>query len=312
MQVTGKTTFVRQAIVDRIRHGRYPVGSRLPGVRLLAAEFDVHPNTAARVIADLARDGVLRSVHGRGSYVLEVPGDEAGAGAIEVVVATARELAKQARRLGLTRREWASLTADAEALAFESEGPSMYFVECSLRDAEELSQSLSTLLERPVRPMLVDELPHRLVGTNLPAPFFITTPFHIEEVEAAVEDLARIVCVSVVPTSETLVSFARLPASARVAVVASNRQTLQRFVRMLTTYTRIEPVAALLVDDITAPGAVRDADVVIDSHSIHPTVAGWGPTGEVVTVRYQIEPTSLAYLREVLRQEAAGGVTAPG
>lgn len=311
MTATGKTAFVRQAIVERIRQGTYPVAARLPGVRALATEFGVHPNTAARVIADLVRDGVVRSEHGRGSFVLAVPGGDAGPGAVDALVLSARDLAQRARRLGVTRREWASLTAEAEARAYEAEGPAMWFVECSLRDAEELSQSLSTLLDRPVRPLLVDELPHRLMAGNVVGSCFVTTPFHVEEVEAVVEDAARVVCVNVVPTSETLVRFAQLPSSARLAVVASNRQTLTRFVRMVTTYTRIDPVATLLADDPRAPDAVRDADVVIDSHSIHPTVAAWGPIGRVITIRYQIEPTSLAFLREVLRQAAAREVGTP-
>lgn len=312
MMATSKTAFLRQAIVERIRHGRYPVGGRLPGVRALAEEFDVHPNTAARVVANLARDGVVRSDHGRGTYVLTVPGAEADTSAIEGVVTGMRELARQARRLGVTRREWAALAAEAESHAFEDDGPSMWFVECSLRDAEELSHSLSTLLERPVRPLLVDALPHHLLGRGGAGEVFVTTPFHVEEVEAEIEDAARVVCVNVVPTSETLVRFAHVPSSARVAVVASNRQTLARFVRMLTTYTRIHPVAALLVDDPTAPAVVTDADVVIDSHSIHDTVVGWRPAGEILTIRYQIEPTSLAFLREVLRQGAERSVAAPG
>jgi DNA-binding transcriptional regulator YhcF (GntR family) len=304
MMASNKTAFLRQAILERIRHGKYPVGGRLPGVRVLAEEFDVHPNTAARVVANLARDGVVRSDHGRGTYVLAVPGAEADTSAVERVVTGMRELARQAHRLGVTRREWGALVAEAESQAFEDDGPSMWFVECSLRDAEELSQSLSTLLERPVRPLLVDALPHHVVGGGGGGEIFVTTPFHVEEVEAEIEDAARIVCVNVVPTSETLVRFAHLSPSTEVAVVASNRQTLVRFVRMLTTYTRIRPVAAVLVDDPAAPHAVLAADVVIDSHSIHDTVMGWRPTGEVLTIRYQIEPTSLAFLREVLRQRA--------
>jgi DNA-binding GntR family transcriptional regulator len=303
MVSTSKTAFLRQVIVERIRHGRYPVGGRLPGLRALAEEFDVHPNTAARVVANLARDGIVRSDHGRGTYVVSVPGAEADTSAIEGIVAGMRELATQARRLGVTRREWAALAAEAESHAFEDDGPSMWFVECSLRDAEELSQSLSALLERPVRPLLVDALPHQLLDRR-GGEVFVTTPFHVEEVEAEIEDAARVVCVNVVPTSETLVRFAHVPSSARVVVVASNRQTLARFVRMLTTYTRIRPVVAVLVDDPAAPVAVADADVVIDSHSIHDTVVGWRPVGDVLTIRYQIEPTSLAFLREVMRQRS--------
>ena len=295
----GKTDFLKQALVERLRTGDYAVGSRLPGLRRLAEEFGVHPNTAARVVSDLVHDGVLRTAQGRGTFVVSVPDTDGCAS--DQLLASARSLAIQARRLGLTRRDWVRLTTEAEAAAYEGEGPSLWFVECSPRDGEELSASLSTLIEDPVRPMMVDELPHHLVAHPGEPGFFITTPFHLEEVEAAVGDTAPVVAVNVVPTSETLVAFARFPSNARVAVVASNTQTLVRFVRMVTTYTRNEPFAAHLVHEPSARTAAQEADILVDSHSIHPTVASWHPAGQVLTVRYHIEPTSLAYLREVLR-----------
>lgn len=48
----------------------------------------------------------------------------------------------------------------------------------------------------------------------------------------------------------------------------------------------------------------RDAEALIDSQSIHDTVEGWGPKGKAETVRFQIEPTSVAYLREVSKVRA--------
>lgn len=299
----GKTDLIKQALLERLRTGEYPVGGRLPGLRSIAEEFDVHPNTAARVVTDLVHEGLLRSVQGRGTFVLAVPTTDGRA--TDELYASARSLATQARRLGLSRRDWARLTSDAEDAAYDEEGPTLWFVECSQRDGEELSASLSTLLERPVRPMLVDELPHHLVAHPLEPGFFITTPFHLHEVESVVGPRTPVVAVNVVPTSETLVAFARFATDARVAVVASNTETLVRFVRMVTTYTRLEPFAARLIDDADARSAALEADIVVDSHSIHATVVGWRPKGQVLTVRYQIEPTSLAYLREVLRLREA-------
>ncbi len=301
--IHGKRGRLQQALLERLRTGLYPVGSRLPGLRVLANEFELHPNTVARVVTEMAQDGVLRTVQGSGTFVVAIP--DAGPAAVDDLYASARTLALQARRLGLSRRDWARLTAEAESAAFGGEGPALWFVECSHRDAEELCASLSMLLERPVRPLLVDELPHHLMGRADAPGFYITTPFHVDEVETALADVAPVVTVNVVPTTATLVAFARFPTSARVAVVASNPQTLERFVRMLRTYTRLEPASAHLVDDGDAPSAAREADIVVDSHSIHARVAGWTPTGRVETVRYQIEPTSLAYLREVLRQREA-------
>jgi len=303
--LSGKTERLKYVILERIRDGKYPVGSRLPGVRSAANEFDVHPNTVSRVYGELAEEGIVRSVHGSGTFVIAPPNSLVGSDAVDQVASALRELAAQARHLGLSRKEFSRLATDAEAAGFEDLGPSMWFVECSYKDAEELAGSLSTMLERSIRPLLTDELPHHMVANSDGDNFFITTPFHVEEVEAEVRPRHPVVNVNVVPTSDTLVRFASIDPSAKVSVVASNKQTLERFVRMIRTYTRIEPMAAVLINSAEAPSVVQDAEVLIDSQSIHDQVMGWVPRGLVLTVRYQIEPTSVAYLREVLRRREA-------
>lgn len=301
--MTSKTIQLKQVFMDRIRSGTYPVGSRLPGVRSAARQYGVHANTVSRVYSDLAEVGLVRTVHGSGTYVIAVPSADQAAEGVEELVGALRQLAVQARRLGLSRRAWSRLVAEAEAAGFADDAFTMWFVECSPKDTEELSTSLSTLLERNVRPLLVDDLPHHLVARGSHSDFFITTPFHFDEVEAVVQADHPVVNVNVVPTSQTLVQFAQLDPTIAVSIVAANEPTLSRMARMIRTYTRIEPSALVLVDAPEAPEVVRKAEVLIDSQSIHNRVTGWGPTGKVYTVRYQIEPTSLAYLREVLRRK---------
>lgn len=301
-----KAELLKQAVVDRIRSGTYPVGTRLPSLRKAATEFGVHLNTVAKAYGELAALGIVRMVHGRGTFVLGVPSTGDRQKAVNQLFAALRDLATQSRHLGLTRRDWTRLVLDAEAAGYEGGEPAAWFVECSPKDTDELAASLSTLLELPVRPMLVDDLPHHLVASQEDDALFITTPFHVEEVEDAVAGQARVVTVNVVPTSGTLVQLARIDPLSRIAVVASNAQTLERLTAMVRLYTRRTPSVAVLIDAAEAPELVRIADVLIDSQSIHAQVLSWKPKGAVITVRYQIEPTSLAYLREVLKKATEG------
>lgn len=307
-----KAELLKQAIADRIRAGVYPIGTRLPSLRSAASEFGVHLNTVAKVYGELADLGVVRMDHGRGTFVLGVPDAGDRQGAVDELFEALCDLATQSRNLGLSRRDWARLAADAEAAGYEGEETAIWFIECSPKDTDELALSLSTLLELPVRPMLVDDLPHHLVASPADDDLFITTPFHVEEVEEAVSGQAPVATVNVIPTSATLVQLARIDPAARIAVVASNAQTLERLVAMVHLYTRRDPVAALLVAAAEAPELAEKADVVIDSQSIHAQVLAWQPRGEVLTVRYQIEPTSLAYLREVLRRRTSEGTEVTG
>jgi GntR family transcriptional regulator/MocR family aminotransferase len=60
-------------IVDRIRSGAFPPGTRLPPSRALADELGAHRNTVVRAYADLADAGFVTSTVGRGTFVVEPP-----------------------------------------------------------------------------------------------------------------------------------------------------------------------------------------------------------------------------------------------
>ncbi len=49
---------LKEQITQRILTGVYPMGSRLPTVRDLAAEAGVNPNTMQRALAELENDGL--------------------------------------------------------------------------------------------------------------------------------------------------------------------------------------------------------------------------------------------------------------
>ncbi len=58
---------IRQAIAS----GLMRAGDPLPSTRRLAAELGINPNTVARALQDLARDGVIRTVPGGGTFAGE-------------------------------------------------------------------------------------------------------------------------------------------------------------------------------------------------------------------------------------------------
>ena len=53
-----------------LRGGLLP-GEQLPGVRSLASELAINPNTIQKAYAELERQGIIYSVQGRGSFVSE-------------------------------------------------------------------------------------------------------------------------------------------------------------------------------------------------------------------------------------------------
>ena len=55
----------------RIVVGAWPSGSKVPGVRELAVELGVNPNTAQRALAELEREGLCRSERTSGRFVTD-------------------------------------------------------------------------------------------------------------------------------------------------------------------------------------------------------------------------------------------------
>jgi len=73
----GSRPIYRQ-IIDQVRQAvateELAVGDALPSVRRLAEDLVVNHNTVAKAYAELVREGVLESQHGRGVFVANARG----------------------------------------------------------------------------------------------------------------------------------------------------------------------------------------------------------------------------------------------
>jgi GntR family transcriptional regulator len=70
---TGSGTPIYRQIIEQVRlgiaTGAAAPGDSMPSVRSLAEQNVVNPNTVAKAYAELVRDGVLESHHGKGFFV---------------------------------------------------------------------------------------------------------------------------------------------------------------------------------------------------------------------------------------------------
>lgn len=60
---------VAAIVTTRIEDGTYPVGSKVPSVVELSAEFEVASSTVQKVFAALKEQGLIRTEVGLGSFV---------------------------------------------------------------------------------------------------------------------------------------------------------------------------------------------------------------------------------------------------
>ncbi len=62
---------IRDSIKNQILLGVWSAGEQIPSVRALASELGINPNTIARSISELEREGLIYTVAGKGAYVEE-------------------------------------------------------------------------------------------------------------------------------------------------------------------------------------------------------------------------------------------------
>ncbi|MBO0679537.1 GntR family transcriptional regulator [Mycolicibacterium sp. S2-37] len=84
---------LRLQIIDGVRDGRLPPGTRLPTVRDLAGQLDLAVNTVARAYRELETSGIVETRGRFGTFVARSdPSDTAMATAAHTFVAAARAL----------------------------------------------------------------------------------------------------------------------------------------------------------------------------------------------------------------------------
>jgi GntR family transcriptional regulator len=88
-----------------VRAGTLKPGTPLPPVRQLAVELSINPNTVAKAYLLLEREGILRTMRRRGSFVAEAARDKAREAVTQRVDDALDRLVRQAEELGMDREE---------------------------------------------------------------------------------------------------------------------------------------------------------------------------------------------------------------
>ena len=101
-------------IKSRIVTGEMAPGSKLPGGRDLAVQFEINPNTAARVYQELERANLCETRRGMGTFVTE---DEAVIAAVreQFIRQTIQDFLRSMAQLGETPESAARMILKEEA-----------------------------------------------------------------------------------------------------------------------------------------------------------------------------------------------------
>lgn len=290
-----KVDRVKALVLERIRCGEYPVGAMLPSLRGLADELHANVNTVAQAYRELAERGTVRSERGRGTFVLSAPDPTLATTVSDTLRDELAHLALRALEAGVGPKAFVRLAEEASAAQLARDPLRVFFVECNPFDTSEVAEHITRLLQLRVEPLLVDELQAHPEMFTASADLFITTPFHIDEVEAVVNEGAHVVHVT--PTVRSLIELSRIPSGMRVVVVGSNERTVEQLTHLVKMHARLEPARALLIHAPDLTEALSNADMIVDSQAVHGRVNGLAAGTSCVTVHFQLEANSAEFLR---------------
>ncbi len=104
---------ITQQVKQAILTGEVAAGAALPSIRQLARDLRVSVITTTRAYNDLARDGFIVSVPGKGAFVQPVNSDLIREQVLVELEAALGELVTRARLVGLTRDDLTAMLAAA-------------------------------------------------------------------------------------------------------------------------------------------------------------------------------------------------------
>jgi GntR family transcriptional regulator len=118
---------VYRQIVNQVKYliasGRLQAGQELPPIRSLAERLVLNPNTVVHAYAELAREGVVVSRHGSGTYVAGAAGRRSAKAAAQALAPKADSLLTDAAHLGVPLDDVLQLVRDRHELLQRHKSP---------------------------------------------------------------------------------------------------------------------------------------------------------------------------------------------
>jgi GntR family transcriptional regulator len=222
---------IRLQLTEQLKHfigaGTFPRDKALPSIREVAGVLGINPNTVARVIEDLKRDGYVEARRGKGIFVAPNPPARPSPTLREAFL---KETVIRAAALGMTANDLAVgvLSLAGTRPAAIQGAIEVLLVECSTEAlafyAGELEAQLPIRVEKVLPGELATVLGRRKGAGRWRAA--VTSFFHLPEVTLGLRGLGVPVLALLAGAHiDTLRRLALLPPGTRVGVAAADHET---------------------------------------------------------------------------------------
>lgn len=281
---------VHQTLLDRILAGVYPVGSKLPSCRALAAELGSNSSTVDRAITQLVTAGRVQTVPRRGSFVTAA--QQGLTDPIQIVSEQVEELLRRARRIGLTSDQVADVVRSA--LDRVDSMHRIAVVECNDRDLRNVQELVQRASDVEVQPVLVHEIADRALDEEFDA---VAVPiFHLNDVADQVADPASIIELNLVPSRAVLRQIIDARHAERIVVVAPSPRGITWMTALVGQYYPGQ-IDAIEVgrDDIAQ---LDGAPVVVTNNAAALPLDIAERVGQLIAVEWELDGRFVDALRE--------------
>jgi DNA-binding transcriptional regulator YhcF (GntR family) len=312
---------IRRQLTEQFKHyiegGGFPRAQALPSIRQLASSLEVNPNTIARVIEDLKRDGYVEARRGKGVFVAPDPPARSSPALRDAFL---KEMVIRAAALGMTADD---LAVGVLSLAGVRPAPlrrlaPVLLVECTRETLDFFAGQLEAHLPVQVDGVLPKELPavvRRRHRSDMWAAA-VTSFFHLPEVE-------RLMAIPRIPIGpllakahlETLRRLAQLPPGSRVGVVSTDSETAHNLEHSIVSagLPNIVLAGACCADGSALESLLRQVAVVVcPSQTVERIRHMVGDDTEIVIDDRTLDSRAIEMLAAILiGQETPGGAAGP-
>jgi GntR family transcriptional regulator len=299
-----------------VQAGQLAPGTQLPTVRQLAGFLRINRNTAARVFADLEREGYLSCEKGRGTFVAQ-PGAKRG-----VVPPRMNTLARlvddtlvQAQRLGFDGQEFAAAlyTRAHAAPALEPRKLRVLFTECNRPQLRQFSQEIEQTLPLQVDTLLLKDVERKYrqsPGFLQRYSLVITTFWHIHEVQKLLRRAnTEVVALMADASLESLMRLTALPEGTKVGV-ACYEWTGSENLRLSIENAGLKHIQLVIgcgAEPESLKRMLQGAQVVVCTSLVAKKIRNLAPRGtEIIVDDRTLNKGGLEMLRQRLAQLVSG------
>lgn len=305
-----------QQVTSLIRNGELKPGAKLPTERELAAELKIARGTIKKAYESLAKDRVIETAQGRGSFVSSRQ-DILPAGRKERAVKLIEGLLDELTEMKFSFQEIRALV-DLKIIEKENrlEDFNVAAVDCNPETLSIFERQLGFLHQVKVARFLLDDIEADPMPEKKLKQFdlILTTSTHFSELIGRLPGLRdRIMKVAVSPSQETVIAMAGLSPTQRIGVVCESKNFLKLVAGRLNDLelTAGNVPHLFFKDEDKLPRFLSGMDVVFvppgyllqrrrENVSAVQTFTERG--GKVVMFDYQIQRGSLLHVEERISQ----------